>query len=277
MTPRASAILIASYLLARAPSAGKELVAAMRMIALVEAVAKQVNQDATDAILKGPMVLPDIVEQLPDPLPQPPVEPPPQERAQTLVREIEALHGRAEKLEQIMADLALHEVDELVVREGDEEKPLSALFLPEETEDRRPVETLGSSIVARAAARKNVFLARTAIERLPEDAMQTLPELGADPRRSALAEISQTITNQLGAINNQLFKKHKDPAWALVEGIELIETGVIEAVIEPVDDPEAEDPPWSPAVQLPTTHGTASRRRGGPAAGEAPARALRAR
>jgi len=210
-------------------------------------------------ILKGPVLLPDIVEQLRDALPQPPVEPAPQERAQALVQEIKALHGRAEKLRRIMGDLASHEVDELVVREGDEEKPLGALFLPPETEEQRPVETLGSSVVARAAARNNVFLARAAIERLPEDSMQTLAELDADPRRRALAEINQTITNQLGTIKNEVLMNYDALAASGVIGrwgTELIKVPL--PVIEPVDDPDAADPPWSPAVsQLPTTHGTA--------------------
>ena len=65
-------------------------------------------------------------------------------------------------------------------------KSRSARYICRRNEERRPIATLGSSIVARAAARKNVFLARAAIERLPEEVRQTLRELGADPRRHAL-------------------------------------------------------------------------------------------
>lgn len=87
--------------------------------------------------------------------------------------------------------------------------------------------------------------------------MQTLRELDADPRRRALAQIKQTLSNQVRANNEQFFRKYAAlSAVAMVTpiGSDLI----IGPVIEPVDDPDAEDPGWSPAVpQLPTTHGTA--------------------
>jgi hypothetical protein len=251
--------LIANYLLARAPAAGKDLTTAMRAIALIEAAAGSINQDATDAILKGPMILPEVLGQLRDPMPQPLLEPPLEERAHELAQELEGLYRQREKLRQIVHELSLHDIDELVVREGEEERPLGTLFLAEETEERRPIKTLGSSIIARAAARNNVFLAHAAIERLPEDAMQILRELDADPRRHALAEINQTLSNQLGTIKDQFLKKYN--ALSAVGMFEAIESELVTAlfpVIEPVNDPETEGPAWSPAVpQLPTTYGTA--------------------
>jgi hypothetical protein len=253
--------LLANYLLVRAPAASKELTTAMHMIGVIEAAAGEVDQQRLETILRRPLLLPDIVERLRDPLPQPAPQPSRAQQAETLRRDIGELAARAETLRRIQADLALHEADELVVREGSEERPFAELFVAQESEQRG--ETLGSSMVARAAARHNVFLARTAIERLPDSTMQTLREAGADPRRRALEEINQVISGQLITIRDELLKKNNQlgPIAAIeydTEGI-ILEPGWLNApIFDPVDDPQTQDPPWSPAVpQVPATHGTA--------------------
>lgn len=235
-----------------------------RGVALVELAASGGLTDRRcDAVLRGPIEMPALVEALRAAPGKPPTHEDPAAKAEALGKEIENLRNRSAELERGLAEIQLVQSDELSVSSRDQSQPLTELLIQRSAPATRPGTprpavdfqgAFGSTLVSRASERQNVMISGPALESMPVSAVRAIRSLNLDPSVTPIREIQSTMSGEVLDVRSQILNKVSD----------LFKLGVaaravaVRLRLQPVDDPIQEDGPWSPAVpQLPTTHGSA--------------------
>jgi hypothetical protein len=261
---RARDSVLAAYLLPERLDAGaaQDLV---RGYTLADGVADgDLTDERIDAIVGGPMALPDFVVTRPN-TPAAATQDA-EERARELATEIEELAGRRDALAGAIAEMALHVDDELELNEFGERRPLRDLYRAgvngvsnrdgavAEAAREKPAlaefdDSAAASPLLRASVGRNIALSQHAVEAVPDDVATTIHTLGLDLTTTPVEEVQRRITDEHARVSDQLLASAGELA-NLRPGRSIInEIGAW--ALDPVDDPERPAPVASAA---PTTH-----------------------
>jgi hypothetical protein len=267
---RARDSVVAAYLLGDSAPSAEFAQKLVRGHALATAVLSgSATPEQLDAIVRGPMALPDAVLLLRDRAALPPTPPSAERRARELADQINTLATRRQHLTDTLQEVGFHAEDELVLSELGEQTPLSSLYhtlgqLPQPApglaaSPRVPLEApappLALSPLLRASAGRNVVLSTNAIELLPQHVVQTLTSLQLEPGATTLAEIHNVVAQEHAAVGQQLMELAGQ--FANVKGSAFADVGPAAHVFDPAWRLDPVDEPDSPApvsVTPPTTH-----------------------
>ena len=291
---RAQDSVVAAYLLPDAPSAdtAADLV---RIYSLARALlAGSPTGDDLEAMLRGPMALPEAVTRL-RPAGSGATAASPVVSVRDLVDRINSLTERQQRLAGTLEAVSLHAEDELLLSELGEQTPLSSLYRVAAVRERigpgspraaastvgKPPMTAGggedlTSPLLRAGTRHNVVLSARAVALLPARALETVRGLDLDPASAPLAEMQGRLQADVRAECPAANGTVEHVRRAEVRGRHRPEPPLPGSVLEP--GPRGRAGPAGARHFHAADHARQRQapRRGGPPAGAGPHRPLRA-
>ena len=252
---RARDTVVAAYLLEPDTIDATTAVKLVRAQSVAEAVlAGDASADRVNALLTGPLVLPDALtgRRLPDePVDE---EESPDSAVDKLLRRFRTTEEAHTRVGQALAEVASHDEDELVLSELDEQRPLADYYRAEARDDRQregrktlPADEITStSPLKRAATRSNVVLSETALRLLTDPATEAIREIGLDPATASVRDMhiqllqnhdqtGQTLRDLSIVVGEYVGKIDQDKHTA-IEGV------IGKWKVDPVDDPATSEP-----------------------------------